>query len=145
MNKFIGTKRINAKPMDRLDYNIFRGWDLPADENGDDEGYLVEYCDGGKPNTESYDGYVSWSPKEQFDNSYKESGALSFGDALVYLKQGKMVCLPHWTKDTFLSIQESTELSKMTSSYIYVTSRFGLVPWVATQIEMLSENWMIID
>lgn len=48
---FIGTKLINAIPMTRKRYNDFRGWELPADENGEDEGYLVEYLDGGKPNT----------------------------------------------------------------------------------------------
>ena len=38
MKAFIGTKVINAKPMTRLEYNQFRGWELPADENGADEG-----------------------------------------------------------------------------------------------------------
>ena len=71
MNRYIGTKVINAIPMNRLEYNVFRGWELPKDENGADEGYLVEYADGGKPNTPQYAGYVSWSPKEQFDNAYK--------------------------------------------------------------------------
>lgn len=54
MKQFIGVKRINARPMTRADYNTFRGWQLPADENGADEGYLVEYLDGGKPNTGAY-------------------------------------------------------------------------------------------
>lgn len=73
MKTYIGTKLINAKPMRRDDYNFFRGWTLPADENGADEGYLVEYTDGGKPNT-TYAGYVSWSPKAQFDAAYLEIG-----------------------------------------------------------------------
>lgn len=70
MNTYIGTKIINAKPMNRLEYNEFRNWQLPADENGADEGYLVEYLDGGKPNTPEYAGYVSWSPKDVFEKSY---------------------------------------------------------------------------
>ena len=96
MKNYIGTKLINAKPMDRLAYNVFRGWKLPSNENGTDEGYLVEYLDGGKPNTDSYEGYVSWSPKEQFDNAYKESGNLSFGDAIVYMKAGFKVARKGW-------------------------------------------------
>jgi len=72
MKSYIGTKLINATPMNRQDYNTFRGWTLPAGENGADEGYLVEYTDGGSRNTEAYKGYVSWSPKEQFDNAYIE-------------------------------------------------------------------------
>jgi|Deesub1362A_J573_1020465.scaffolds.fasta_scaffold48497_1 hypothetical protein len=65
-------KEVKANPMNRLDYNEYRGWELPEDENGDDEGYLVEYVDGGKPNDSRHEGYISWSPKEQFDNGYSE-------------------------------------------------------------------------
>ena len=67
---YVGTKVIHAEPMTRADYNTFRGWDLPADENGADEGYLVEYADGGDANVAGFAGYVSWSPKEVFDRAY---------------------------------------------------------------------------
>lgn len=39
MKKYIGTKVIQAKPMTRGDYNIYRGWTIPADENPEDAGY----------------------------------------------------------------------------------------------------------
>ncbi|MGO1272304.1 MAG: hypothetical protein ACTMK5_11030, partial [Pseudomonas helleri] len=65
--KFIGTKVVLALAMTRLAYNVYRGWELPADENGDDDGYLVEYTDGGAPNHPDHAGYISWSPKAQFD------------------------------------------------------------------------------
>lgn len=71
MQKYIGTKIINAKPMIRDDYNTLRSFPTPAHENGADEGYLVEYTDGGKPNLEGFSGYVSWSPKEQFEKAYR--------------------------------------------------------------------------
>lgn len=71
MKKYIGTKEINAIPMNRQEYNDFRGWKLPDDENGTDEGYLVEYVDGGKANTPQYKGYVSWSPKGVFERAYE--------------------------------------------------------------------------
>lgn len=58
-------------PMNRQEYNDFRGWKLPADEDGTDEGYLVEYVDGGKANTPQYAGYVSWSPKDVFERAYQ--------------------------------------------------------------------------
>lgn len=67
----IGTKLINAEPMTRAAYNELRGWQLPADENGADEGHLVEYLDGGKPNVEGREGYISWSPKEVFEKAYR--------------------------------------------------------------------------
>ena len=72
MKPYIGTKTLNAKPMTRGLYNEFRGWALPVDENPDDHGYLVEYTDGGKANTEAFNGYVSWSPKDVFERAYSE-------------------------------------------------------------------------
>jgi hypothetical protein len=66
---YIGTKLVKGDPMDRQAYNDYRGWVLPADENGADAGYLVEYLDGGKPNHPDHAGYISWSPAEQFENA----------------------------------------------------------------------------
>ena len=42
MKNYIGTKRIEAEPMTRGDYNKYRGWTIPADENPEDEGYIVK-------------------------------------------------------------------------------------------------------
>ena len=67
-----GTKRVHAKPMNRGDYNSYRGWEVPADENPADEGYLVEDVDGGRGNDSRHAGYISWSPKDVFERSYKE-------------------------------------------------------------------------
>lgn len=74
MQLYTGTKQVKAKPMNRADYNTLRGWQLPADEDGTDEGYLVEYVDGGKANVEGYAGYISWSPKGVFEMSYNPCG-----------------------------------------------------------------------
>ena len=60
MQKYIGTKLIEAKPMTRGEYNKFRGWVLPEGENPEDKGYLVKYSDD----------YVSWSPKSVFESAY---------------------------------------------------------------------------
>lgn len=64
-----------------------------------------------------------------------------FGWALNSLREGNAVRLEHWAKDVHLKLQQPDENSKMTAPYIYVESRFGRVPWVATQIELLSESW----
>ena len=73
MKSYIGTKVVNATSMTRADYNTLRGWTLPADEDGADAGYLVEYTNGSKPNHKDFAGYVSWSPEEQFDRAYRET------------------------------------------------------------------------
>lgn len=70
--RFIGTKIILALAMTRGDYNVYRGWKAPEGEDQAVQGYLVEYTDGGTPNDPRHHGYISWSPKEQFDNAYRE-------------------------------------------------------------------------
>lgn len=70
MKKYEGKKQILAKPMSRLEYNEYRGWKLPENENGSDEGFLVEYIHGGEANHPDHVGYISWSPKVVFENAY---------------------------------------------------------------------------
>lgn len=60
MDNYIGSKLLQAKPMNLGDYNQYRGWKIPKNENPKKEGYLVKYPDG----------YESWSPKEIFEKSY---------------------------------------------------------------------------
>ncbi len=96
MKKYIGVKLINAVPMTRQAYNDFRGWELPDDENGSDEGYLVEYVNGGDPNTKEYAGYVSWSPSKVFQNAYKETEGLTFGLAIEAAKKGLKIARKGW-------------------------------------------------
>lgn len=70
MNKFIGTKEILATPMTRGEYNEYRGWTIPDNEDPNEAGYLVEYTDGGKPNDDRHAGYISWSPADVFNRAY---------------------------------------------------------------------------
>ncbi len=161
MNEYFGTKQINAKPMTRLEYNNFRGWDLPSDENGNDEGYLVEYVDGGKANTEEYSGYVSWSPKEVFEKAYQPSGSMSFGHAVEALKLGMKIARSGWNgKDMFLFLvpgsifkvnrppllgiyEEGTEVNYC--PHIDMKTADGkVVPWLASQTDVLANDWSIV-
>lgn len=89
MKKYIGTKMIEAKPMNRGDYNAYRGWPIPENENPADEGYLVVYTDS--------DNYESWSPKDVFDRAYRScDGGMTFGGALELLKMGFKVARKGW-------------------------------------------------
>ena len=67
---YTGIKEVRAIPMNREEYNVLRGWEVPADENPTDEGYLIEYLDGGEANNPQFKGYISWSPKEVFEKAY---------------------------------------------------------------------------
>lgn len=161
----IGTKAVNAKPMTRQEYNDFRGWQLPENENGADEGYLVEYQDGGEPNTAEYKGYVSWSPKAQFDNAYQDvTKGVSFGHAVELLKAGHRVAREGWNgKGMFLyyvpenkypaSRNEHGTMIGMFKddmvpygAYIAMkTAQNNVVPWLASQTDVLAEDWQIVE
>ena len=173
MKRYIGTKVINAKPMNRMEYNEFRGWTLPTDENGADEGYLVEYVDGGKPNTPQYAGYVSWSPKEQFDNAYRETAGMTFGAAIEALKLGSKVARAGWNGNgMWLSLSgdgervvparmfwsdnnakfaeenggAATVLPCITMKTTNAHGRVAiLMGWLASQTDMLSDDWAIVE
>lgn len=146
MKKYIGTKLINAVSMTRAAYNVFRGWTLPTDENGDDEGYLVEYLDGGKPNTTTHAGYVSWSPKEQFDNAYRATTGLTFGLAVDALKCGKLVSRAGWNgKGMWVKYIDSISNNGLTfNAYLAIKNVNGsLSTWVPSINDVLADDWQI--
>lgn len=161
MKTYIGTKVVGATPMTRERYNVFRGWTVPADENPYDEGYLVEYVDGGPANTKEYAGYVSWSPKGVFERAYRESTGLTFGMALEALKMGWRVSRSGWNgKNMFVFLvpgstfkvnrpplmgiyPEGTEINYR--SHLDMRTADGtVVPWVASQTDVLAEDWFLV-
>lgn len=168
MNRYIGIKEINATPMSRAAYNLFRGWELPKDENGEDEGYLVEYIDGGQANTATYKGYVSWSPKDVFERAYKATDGMTFGLALEALKNGHKVARRGWNgKGMWLilvpgrsdvKVQEgtpygnvlnpSTAIEILPHIDMWTTNAHGrramLPGWLASQTDMLSSDWEVV-
>jgi hypothetical protein len=164
MKKYIGTKILNAKPMSRAEYNFFKGWQLPTDENGSDEGYLVEYeiVGGEKPNVAGYNGYVSWSPKAAFEAAYKETDSMNFGLAIEAMKKGKKVARTGWNgKGMFLFlVQGSTfKVNRPPLLSIYPegteinyhahvdmkTADNKIVPWLCSQTDMLADDWVVVD
>jgi len=70
---------------------------------------------------------------------------MNFGQALEEVKKGNSMRLPAWAKDVLIKAQYPDENSMMTAPYLYVESRFGLVPWKETMIELFSEDWEVIE
>ena len=162
MQLHIGVKLVNAVPMTRLAYNQLRGWELPKDENGGDEGFLVEYLDGGKANHPGYSGYISWSPAEVFANAYRPVESMTFGLAVETLKRGKKVARAGWNgRGMFLFLvpgstfkvnrapllgiyPEGTEINHC--PHIDMKTADGkIVPWLTSQADVLAEDWTIVD
>lgn len=162
MKQYIGVKLINAKPMTRGEYNAFRGWTVPSDENPSDDGYLVGYLDGGKGNTDLYQGYVSWSPVEVFNNAYGPTDGMTFGLAIEAMKRGAKVARAGWNgKGMFAYYVGANAYPVQTGA---AKSHFGegaMVPynaymaiknvndtvstWVPSVNDCLASDWAIVD
>nr|WP_312825156.1 DUF2829 domain-containing protein [Acinetobacter oleivorans] len=112
MVAYIGTKSVLAMPMTRSEYCEYRGWKLPEDEDPNEPVYLVEYTVGGKTNDDRHAGYITMSPKDVFDKSYRQNGHLTFGDALIALKLGGKVARSGWNgKNQYVVAQAQTTVT----------------------------------
>jgi hypothetical protein len=168
MNKFIGTKEVKARPLNLGAYNALRGWETPANENPDTEGYLVEYLDSPNKNHPDYDNYISWSPKDVFERSYRRNETLTFGQAIEAVKQGKRIARHGWNgKSMFLFLLPAgtvptkaihdpalrevieTEIGGETfealgSIRMFTADKKILTGWLASQTDILAEDWVIL-
>ena len=72
---------------------------------------------------------------------------MNFGQAIEALKQGKKVARAGWNgKGMHLELQRPDAHSKMTLPYIYMYAVQGdNVPWLASQTDMLSEDWVTVE
>jgi hypothetical protein len=151
---YIGTKLVHLTPMNRAEYNDYRSWPLPTNEDGSDEGYLVEYTDGGKPNDPRHSGYISWSPKAQADAAYRKVDALTFGLAIEGMRKGLRASRQGWNgKGMWLCIVQPHEYNVINARamgyeqlpFIVMRTAVGaIVPWLASQTDILAEDWELL-
>lgn len=78
---------------------------------------------------------------------------MDFGKAIQLLKEGKKVARKGWNgKGIYIQMQIPDKYSKMTLPYIYIVTNGlitnnpdapkGIVPWLASQTDMLAEDWI---
>ena len=149
MNKYIGTKIVEARPMNRGEYNEYRGWTIPKDENPADEGFLVKY----------HDNYERWSPKEVFEEAYRPTNGLNFGLALEAAKKGKRIARAGWNgkgqwvelgRDIFYRHEDEPTLLAChddigSQALVFCGTRGSQVGWLASQADMLADDWLILE
>lgn len=80
---------------------------------------------------------------------------MNFGEALEALKAGERIQRKGWNgKGIFIAMQKPTELSKMTSPYVYIDTTGletdnpdapkSLVPWFPSQTDMFAKDWVVV-
>lgn len=69
-----------------------------------------------------------------------------FGRALQHLRNDKRVARTGWNgPGMWLALQRPDAYSKMSLPYIYMSTVTGaLVPWLASQTDMLAEDWFLV-
>lgn len=153
-SKYIGTKTIHAERMNLGDYNDFRGWKIPENENPNREGYIVRYEDG----------YVSWSPKEVFEVSYRRTNGMNFGLATEAAKQGKKVAREGWNGKNMYAVimpgyPDGIEANEATqkahripagTKLVYrpywqlYTAQKDVAMWAPSGSDSLADDWCIV-
>lgn len=71
---------------------------------------------------------------------------MEFGKAVEALKEGHRVTRTGWNgKGMWLALQRPDPDSKMTLPYIYMkTATDDMVPWLASQTDILAEDWGVV-
>ena len=80
----------------------------------------------------------------------------TFGEAIRKLKAGQKVARKGWNgKGIYIEMQKPDEHSKMTLPYIYIVTNGlvtdnpdapkGVVPWLASQTDMLATDWRVVE
>ena len=71
---------------------------------------------------------------------------MQIGQAIEALREGQHVTRSGWNgKDRWLGLQEPDSESAMTLPYIYIkTVQNDFVPWLASQTDILADDWVVI-
>jgi len=131
MELYVGTKTLFAKKMNKEEYCNYRNWVVPENEDPKEEGYLVEYTDGGKPNHNLHKGYISWSPKEVFEKTYLKTNKdlipvnkkefISFDELVDYSKTASQE--PYW----HFEYKECIVTHVNNNSYYFTFGKFNFI------------------
>ena len=165
MKQYIGTKIVHAQPAfkatgvkkdckvpnqvltaEQLEDCKANGWEFTDQK----EGYEVRYADS----------YVSWSPKDVFEDAYRQTDAMNFGLAIEAMKNGERVARKGWNgKDmyVFLAYEADFVTDADISAFdqlevevhdmlIMKTAQNTFQPgWLASQADMLADDWYIVE
>lgn len=154
MKQYIGSKIVNACPAYRCTFPggmvTYAGMgDVIPTECKIEEGYRVQYEDG----------YLSWSPKAVFEKAYRETTGLSFGLAIEAAKMGKKIARAGWNgKNQYVELAYCISYVRNDGGIInahhdaignkalaFVGTSGVQMGWLASQADMLADDWQIVE
>ena len=164
MKQYIGTEIVQAEPAYRVKgpgvYDIIptgeclNETEIAPDEAVEiegvtaEEGYKVQYADG----------YESWSPKDVFEAAYRRTDGLNFGLALEACKMGKKIARAGWNgKNQYVELADCIGYVNAAGQIInlnhhaignkclaFVGTSGAQMGWLASQADMLADDWHIV-
>jgi hypothetical protein len=121
------------------------------------QGYKVVYSEPDKPD------YTSWCPADVFERHNRETSAMPFPLALEAAKQGKKIARKGWNgKGQFVYYQEGSVIDpkdgrngvlRAMAGPVVIRPRLDLktadgsiqIGWIASQSDILSDDWFIVE
>ena len=147
MEQYIGTKIVKAEPATRCmhaDGGLEWGYHTKVEE-----GYHVLYPDGCE----------GWCPKDAFEEAYRPTDGMSFGLAIEAAKKGKKIQRAGWNgKNQYVEL--ATRIGYVNADGVYMNvehkaignKAFAFVGtsgvqlgWLASQADMLADDWRIVE
>lgn len=156
MKQYIGSKIVKAWPCYRIPVIGGRYEYCKLDE-------VVPTCITGQPEdgyrVQYEDGYLSWSPKAVFEKAYRETTGLSFGLAIEAAKMGKKIARAGWNgknqyvelaycisyKNNAAEIVNVNHCNIGNKAFAFVGTSGVQMGWLASQADMLADDWQIVE
>ena len=156
MKQYIGSKIVKAWPCYRIPVIGGRYEYCKLDEvvptcitGKIEDGYRVQYEDG----------YLSWSPKAVFEKAYRETAGLSFGLAIEAAKMGKKIARAGWNgknqyvelaycisyKNNAAEVVNVNHCNIGNKAFAFVGTSGVQMGWLASQADMLADDWQIVE
>lgn len=156
MKQYIGTKMVMAAPALRMDdgkgnvrVELLSNNPMPQPGDALDMGYKVVYPDG----------YESWSPQDVFEKAYRQTAGMSFGLAIEAAKMGKKIARAGWNgKSQYVELAYCISYKNNAAEVInvnhcnignkalaFVGTSGVQMGWLASQADMLADDWMIVE
>lgn len=150
MKQYIGTKMVQAEPVLKVQGEMYGIGEIALRHDEDATyGYRVVYPDG----------YVSWSPKEVFEGAYRETTGMPFGLAIEAAKKGKKIARAGWNgksqyvelaycisyKNHAAEVVNANHCNIGNKALAFVGTSGVQLGWLASQADMLADDWYIVE
>ena len=162
MKQYIGTKIIQAEPANRFWFE--NGEKLVVPDSEDTPNRVREATAGEKGYKVVYppDGYESWSPKDVFEAAYRATDGMNFGLAIEAAKMGKRIARAGWNgKNQYVELAcgisylpwpvDCNEVVNVnhddigSMAFAFVGTSGVQMGWLASQADMLANDWKIVE